>query len=92
MPEEFTLQNIDDLIDYWRKHCDDVHPSNVDSMDRGNDVDECIARKAICMVPALLEELKAHMVRENEGHETELSKLAHSESRRWLKRLTSWWA
>jgi hypothetical protein len=90
MPESFTLDNIDDLINHWRNICSDIHPSNVDSMDRGNDIDDHTARTAICLIPAILEELKAHLVREREGQETALSREAHTESGKWLEKLSRW--
>lgn len=90
--ESIELSNIDDLINYWRAECDDINPSNVDSLDRPavETIDDLLARKAIYLVPALLEELKSHMVREKEGRETELSTIAHAESKKWLKRLAKW--
>lgn len=89
MAEEIKLDNIDEMIDFWRKECDDLSPFNVDSMDRPalDTPPDATARKAICLVPALLEKLKAYMVREQVGHETELSQLAEAESQRWLHRL-----
>lgn len=89
--DKIDLSNIDSLIDYWRKECDDVHPSNVDSFDRpaSDGPSDATARKAICLVPALLEELKSYMVKDQEGHETELSRQAHNESKKWLKKLAN---
>lgn len=90
MPDDITFETIDELIDYWRRECQDIEPTNVDSMDRGNPIHDITARKAICLLPAVLEELKAYMVREREGQATELSEAAHCESRKWLSKLAFW--
>ncbi len=58
---ELTPESVDALIDRWEKECCDLHPNNVDSMDRVVDPSVATSYEAICLLPTVLVELRRRM-------------------------------
>jgi hypothetical protein len=62
MKRVWSIGEVEDQLERWQKQADDIHPCNVDSMDRVNELPIAVGEEAVRLLPDVLMQLREYMI------------------------------